>query len=269
MNNNIHLVNRRGERIGTIDKLAAHREGRLHEAFSIFIFNVRGELLLQRRATAKYHSGGLWSNTVCSHPAAGEDIALAVTRRLREEMGFSVSVREVFSIVYRSDYANGLTEHEFDHVFFGHYDAEPVPNPEEVMDTKWVAIDILARDVAEHPDAYTTWLAKILVHPRWQRSLARMVGAQRVYILLQSIPRGRVMSYAAIGRRLDLHPRAIARILADNIAQDTYPCYRVVASDGRLSGYNLGLDEKRRRLEADGIRIIGDRVSREYLWEGE
>ncbi len=168
MEDKINLVDENGKRIGAIDKLEAHVKGQLHEAFSIFIFNSKGELLLQQRAKGKYHSGGLWSNTVCSHAKLGEELSDAVQRRLKEEMGFSTPADEIFSFIYRSDYENGLTEHEFDHVFVGYYDGEPVPNQEEVMDHEWMAIADLKKDIEKNPDNYTTWLRKILENEKFK-----------------------------------------------------------------------------------------------------
>lgn len=171
MEDKINLVDGNGKRIGAVDKLEAHIKGQLHEAFSIFIFNSKGELLLQKRAKGKYHSGGLWSNTVCSHAKFGEELSQAVGRRLQEEMGISTPTKEVFSFIYRSDYENGLTEHEFDYVFVGHSDSEPVPDPEEVMDYKWMAIADLKKDIEKNPENYTTWLRKILENKEFEKIL--------------------------------------------------------------------------------------------------
>jgi isopentenyl-diphosphate delta-isomerase len=171
MDEKINLVDKNGKRIGAIDKLEAHVKGQLHEAFSVFIFNLKGELLLQQRAEGKYHSEGLWSNTVCSHANFGEELSEAAQRRLKEEMGFSTPVGETFSFIYRSDYENGLTEHEFDHVFVGYYGGEPVPNQEEVMDYKWMAIADLKKDIEKDPDNYTTWFRKILENEEFEKVL--------------------------------------------------------------------------------------------------
>lgn len=144
--------------IGKIEKMQAHREGRLHRAFSVFIFNSHGELLLQKRADEKYHSGGLWTNTCCSHPEFGEDLEKAVERRLQEEMGLKASTQKVFHFIYRASLDKGLVEHELDHVFFGTTDEKPVLNPAEASEWKYMNIDDLRNDIHEFPDKYTVWL---------------------------------------------------------------------------------------------------------------
>ena len=151
------LVNKNDQPLGTMEKITAHEKGELHRAFSVFVFNNRGELMLQRRATEKYHSGGLWTNTVCSHPKAGEDVAASAKRRMMEEMGFECEISKVFKFIYKSDVGDGLIEHEYDHVFFGYSDEEPNPNPEEVEGWKYVDMDWLNKDVTENPGNYTVW----------------------------------------------------------------------------------------------------------------
>ena len=156
------LVDRMGREIGTEEKLKAHREGKLHRAFSVFIFNTLGELLLQKRSETKYHSGGLWTNTCCSHPRPGEGHYCAARRRLNEEMGFDCELTELFSFTYHAELENDLFEHELDHVFIGHYDGHPVPDPDEVDDWKWMGIEELRQDVEEAPEQYTYWFKLIL-----------------------------------------------------------------------------------------------------------
>jgi isopentenyl-diphosphate delta-isomerase len=158
------LVDEQDNPVGTAPKLAAHQNGgRLHRAFSIFIFNSAGEMLLQRRAPGKYHFGGRWTNACCSHPRRGEATPDAAHRRLRHELGFDTELTERFSFVYRAeDPASGLTEHEYDHVFVGRSDAEPRPNPGEVDGWKWVAPDALVADVRANPAAYTPWFALVV-----------------------------------------------------------------------------------------------------------
>jgi len=151
------LVNKNDQPLGAMEKMEAHEKGVLHRAFSVFIFNSDGKMLLQQRALEKYHSPGLWTNTACSHPRTGEKTLDAAHRRLEEEMGFDCEIEEVFSFVYKSNVGGGLTEHEYDHVFFGTSDTMPVPNPEEVADYKYVTIDWLKNDVSENPDDYTVW----------------------------------------------------------------------------------------------------------------
>jgi isopentenyl-diphosphate delta-isomerase len=156
------LVDKNDNRIGIMEKMEAHRQGRLHRAFSIFVFNDQKELLLQKRAAHKYHCGGLWTNTVCSHPEPDETLAQATKRRMREEMGIVCAVNEIFSFVYKIKFSNGLTEHEFDHVFLGFYNNNPVPNPEEVGEWKWVEINDLKKDIEDNPDSYTYWFKECL-----------------------------------------------------------------------------------------------------------
>ncbi|MCA1813793.1 MAG: isopentenyl-diphosphate Delta-isomerase [Halobacteriales archaeon] len=152
------LVDEHDREVGTEEKMAAHRlPAKLHRAFSIFIFNTRGEVLLQLRSVKKHHFGGLWTNACCSHPLAGETLEQAVHRKLLQECGFDAELREVFSFTYKADWTNGLGEHEFDHVFVGTYDG-PVPgNPEEADDWKWAKPEDVLRDMRAHPDNYTLW----------------------------------------------------------------------------------------------------------------
>ena len=151
------LVDDNGNEVGIGEKLRTHEEGKLHRAFSVFVFNSDGELLLQRRARTKYHSGGLWTNTCCSHPRPGEPRDQAAYRRLKEEMGFDCELREIFSFIYRTRLDNNLFEHEYDHVFIGIHDGDPTPNSEEVESWRWMALDVLKRDVQKNPEAYTYW----------------------------------------------------------------------------------------------------------------
>ena len=126
------LVNERDEQTGTIEKMEAHRKALLHRAFSIFIFNTKGEMLLQQRAMGKYHSPGLWTNTCCSHPRPGEDVEAAAGRRLKEEMGIDTPLHKIFDFIYRTEFDNGLTEFEFDHVYTGVYNGQLNPDRQEV-----------------------------------------------------------------------------------------------------------------------------------------
>lgn len=151
------LVNQDDRSLGTLEKMEAHERGVLHRAFSVFIFNSVGELMLQKRAEDKYHSPGLWTNTVCSHPRVNETPIQAAHRRMVEEMGFDCDLKEVFSFVYKADVGDGLTEHEYDHVFFGYSDSIPKLNPEEVGDWKYMPLDVVLADVSKHPHDYTVW----------------------------------------------------------------------------------------------------------------
>jgi len=163
MSEHVVLVDESDQPQGTAEKLQAHREGWLHRAFSVFVFDANDRLLLQQRAPGKYHCGALWSNTCCSHPRPGESPAEAADRRLREEMGFSCPLTPVFSLHYREPVGDGLVEHEYDHVFVGRVDTVRVdPNPEEVSDWTWIAPSVLRADVAEHPDRYTPWFRLLL-----------------------------------------------------------------------------------------------------------
>ena len=158
MEDKVILVDTHDREIGTAEKLTAHREGALHRAFSIFVFRSDGQLLLQKRAQTKYHSGGLWSNTCCSHPRPQEALEEAAHRRLTEEMGFDCALKDIFSLTYKVQLGNDLWEHEYDHVFVGHYDGEPTPHPQEIDDWKWIDLGGLQKDIHNNPDRYTYWL---------------------------------------------------------------------------------------------------------------
>lgn len=151
------LVNNNDQSLGAMEKMEAHEKGIMHRAFSVFVFNSKGEMLLQRRADEKYHSAGLWSNTACSHPRTAEKTDDAAHRRLKEEMGFDCELENVFSFTYKAHVGDGLIEHEFDHVYIGHSDTVPKPDPDEVGDYKYVDFDWLLKDVKENPDEYTVW----------------------------------------------------------------------------------------------------------------
>jgi isopentenyl-diphosphate delta-isomerase len=151
------LVNEQDEAIGVMEKMEAHEKALLHRAFSVFIFNQSGELLLQQRALDKYHSGGLWTNTCCSHPRPNESVASAASRRLREEMGFEVPLEKIFDFVYQASFDNGLTEHEFDHVFVGYYDGTFEVNPQEVNDTIFRSMESIQQSLESHDGLFTAW----------------------------------------------------------------------------------------------------------------
>ena len=151
------LVDTADRELGTMEKMEAHKKATLHRAFSVFIFNDRGELMLQQRAAHKYHSPLLWTNTCCSHQRLGESNVEAGKRRLREEMGFEVDLDEKFYFVYKAEFDNGLTEHELDHVMVGYYNGEPTINPEEVASWKWINMEVLQQDMKDHPQDYTAW----------------------------------------------------------------------------------------------------------------
>lgn len=148
--------------IGEMDKLEAHQKGVLHLAFSVFIFNSKGELLIHQRAAHKYHGANLWTNTCCSHPQLKEDIAVSAQQRLSYEMGLTCSITEVFSFIYNTPVENNLIEHEYDFVYVGYTDQNPVINPEEVQAYVWVEPTKLLHDIEENPSKYTYWFKKII-----------------------------------------------------------------------------------------------------------
>jgi isopentenyl-diphosphate delta-isomerase len=158
MEEQVILVDENDNQIGLMNKMEAHEKALLHRAFSIFVFNSKGKLLIQQRALTKYHSGGEWANTCCSHQRSGESTLEAAHRRLQEEMGFDVDLEEVFQFTYKKEFGNGLTEHEYDHVVFGYYDETPNINPEEVADWKYVDLAQLKIDIEINPEQYTIWL---------------------------------------------------------------------------------------------------------------
>ena len=151
------LVNKNDEQIGTMPKLEAHEKAILHRAFSVFVLNDNNEIMLQQRAHHKYHSPLLWTNTCCSHQRIGETNIVAGTRRLEEEMGFKTELKELFHFIYKAPFDNGLTEHELDHVMIGYYNEKPKINIDEVESWKWMAIDAVKLDIQQNPDIYTIW----------------------------------------------------------------------------------------------------------------
>jgi isopentenyl-diphosphate Delta-isomerase len=156
-NEEVILVNEQDVQTGTSEKMEAHRKALLHRAFSIFIFNGKGEMLLQQRALGKYHSPGLWTNTCCSHPHPGEEVEEAAVRRLNEEMGFSTSLKKIFDFIYRTEFDNGLTEYEFDHVFTGIYNGALNPDKGEVNDYCFRSVEDIEQDLLHRPEKYSAW----------------------------------------------------------------------------------------------------------------
>lgn len=164
------LVDEQDNAIGVMEKMEAHRTGRLHRAFSVFVFNENGELLLQRRAPGKYHSAGLWANTCCGHPRPGEELQDAAQRRLMEEMGIRCALEPSFSFIYRADVGNGLHEYELDHVFTGRHSGTPRPDPQEADAWRAITLDALEQEMASDPHRFTTWL---------HHCIARVAGRDR------------------------------------------------------------------------------------------
>lgn len=161
------LVDKYDNEIGSSGKKEVHRSGSLHRAYSIVLFNTKGELLLQQRADTKYHSAGLWTNSCCSHPKPGEDTRESAIRRLKVEMGISCDLRYIFKFIYNTDLNNKLIEYELDHVFFGEYDGIPAINFSEVKDWKYMSMTDLVRDIQIQPELYTYWFKEMLTKPEF------------------------------------------------------------------------------------------------------
>ncbi len=170
---NVILVNENDEQLGLMPKMEAHEKARLHRAFSVFVFNDKEELLLQQRASNKYHSPTLWTNTCCSHQRDGETNIEAGKRRLQEEMGFVCDLKEVFWFVYKAPFDNGLTEHELDHVMVGYFKGDPEINKEEVKSYKWMTLKDVKTDIKKHPDYYTEWF-KIIFKESYKKLTSKL-----------------------------------------------------------------------------------------------
>lgn len=162
MEENIILVDENDQQLGVMPKMLAHQLGKLHRAFSIFIFNDKGELLIQQRAAHKYHSAGQWANSCCSHPRPNESTFDAAKRRLMEELGFTTEISPRGYFLYRSDVYGGLIEHEYDHLFVGHYNGPIFANPDEVSNTRWISLTELELAVTNNPEQFTPWFKLIL-----------------------------------------------------------------------------------------------------------
>ena len=164
--NEVVLVGPKDEVLGTMDKLEAHVKGELHRAFSVLLFNSKGETLIQKRALGKYHSGGLWSNTCCSHPMPNESILSAGKRRLQEEVYLTARLEEAFFFTYRAELDNQMIEHELDHVLFGQCESFGELNPEEASEMKFISLEELDHEIKQHPYLYTEWFKIILSQHR-------------------------------------------------------------------------------------------------------
>lgn len=159
------LVDKDDQEVGTMEKMEAHLKGLLHRAFSVLVFNSKGEILIQKRACSKYHSAGLWTNTCCSHPKPNETIHQASARRLREEMGIVASPEFAYKFEYRAILDQGLIEHEVDYVLTATFDGMPEADPHEVQAWKFISVDELRKDVNLNPNDYTYWFRQIIEHP--------------------------------------------------------------------------------------------------------
>ena len=157
MEENVILVDVLDNQLGLMPKMEAHEKAFLHRAFSVFIFNDKGALMLQQRAAHKYHSPLLWTNTCCSHQRDGESNIEAGKRRLIEEMGFKTNLKEIFSFVYKAPFDNGLTEHELDHVMIGNFNGTPKINTDEVASYKWMTLEEVKKNIELQPKLYTAW----------------------------------------------------------------------------------------------------------------
>jgi isopentenyl-diphosphate Delta-isomerase len=166
------LVDEKDQPIGTMEKMEVHQKALLHRAFSVFIFNDRGEMLLQKRAANKYHSAGLWTNACCSHPSPGTGTLQAARERLQEEMGFSTMLEKVFDFIYKAAYDNGLTEYEFDHVLVGTYVGEIIPNPDEVADFCFKPLAEIKDSLQSHSNKYTAWFK--IAFPKMEAYIASL-----------------------------------------------------------------------------------------------
>jgi isopentenyl-diphosphate delta-isomerase len=170
------LVDEHDNKMGVEEKMKAHQDGgMLHRAISIIVLNPKGQMMLQRRSDAKYHSAGLWANTCCSHPTDGESVIAAAHRRLKQEMGFDCEMDEAFTFIYHTYVGKGLTEWEFDHVLLGMYDGEPKPNPEEVKEWKWASLEWVKDDMGKNKDSYAEWFKILMTDASVAGKLARSV----------------------------------------------------------------------------------------------
>ncbi len=168
--NRLILVDEHDMPTGTAEKMEAHEKALLHRAFSVFIFNSKGEMLLQQRALKKYHSGGLWTNACCSHPYEGEDTKAAAEKRLQEEMGFTLPLTKAFEFIYKAPFDNGLTEYEYDHVFTATFNGDVTPNSDEVMDFCYMSMNDVKQSIQSHPHKYTEWFK--IAFPKLENYLA-------------------------------------------------------------------------------------------------
>jgi len=173
----VTLVDHDDNIVGSEEKIRAHREGKLHRAFSVFVFDEGRRLLIQRRATGKYHSGGLWSNTCCGHPRPGESADGAAERRLTEEMGFVCDLRPAFRTIYEMSVADSMIEHELNQVFIGWFNGSPSPDTREVEACRWMDLAQLRDSIDASPERYTPWLRLLLTNRDWP-AMDEIVGGR-------------------------------------------------------------------------------------------
>jgi isopentenyl-diphosphate delta-isomerase len=169
------LVDDQDRPMGTMEKMEVHQKALLHRAFSVFIFNENGQMLIQQRAAKKYHSPNLWTNACCSHPKPGEETIKAAQIRLQEEMGFSTTLTPAFTFTYKAPFDNGLTEHEFDHVLVGNYSGTIAPNPDEVSDYCFMNMEEIAAAIKSHSDKYTVWFK--IAFPKVEAHIANIFSS--------------------------------------------------------------------------------------------
>ena len=251
------LVNENDEQIGLCPKMEAHEKALLHRAFSVFIFNDEGKLLLQQRAAHKYHSPRLWTNTVCSHQRHGETNLEAGKRRLQEEMGMQAPLEEVFHFIYRADFDNGLTEHELDHVMIGYSNKKPVINPDEVMDYRWESLENIEADIKNNPGNYTEWFKIIFAN-----SLDKLREKLTEHFLT------RPLEFQPIYKEKPWGGYKLKIILNKNIPSDkTGESWEISALPGNISRVASGYfkDKKLTELvEQFGEKLTGKKVSEKY-----
>ncbi|MGL6260212.1 isopentenyl-diphosphate Delta-isomerase [Vibrio sp. WXL103] len=168
--NQVVLVDEQDNILGEMDKLEAHQKGVLHRAFSIFVFDNEGRMLVHQRALSKYHSAGLWTNACCSHPCKGETYLAGAHRRIQQEMGFDLTLYPVKSIIYKSKLADGLWEHELDQLFVGRYNGPMQPNPDEVSAHTYISLETLQAQMIAEPDTFTEWF-KVFMQPDHLRDI--------------------------------------------------------------------------------------------------
>jgi len=168
------LVDEKDQPVGRMEKLEVHQKALLHRAFSVFIFNNKGEMLMQKRALNKYHSAGLWTNACCSHPQPGTETLLAAGERLLEELGFNTPLEKAFDFIYKAPFDNGLTEYEFDHVFVGTYDGKIIPNPDEIADFCFKPVADIKNSLQSHADKYTVWFK--IAFPKLEAYIASLAS---------------------------------------------------------------------------------------------